>query len=447
MGSKESLDFTKFEIFSNEGFGSVDLRAASPRIEYRESVLCPFVTVTCAIVDTGNSFASNDGTNKTISLLEAIKCQGTEKVFFEIQDATPERNKISFVKDTNCLKVATTSNIKQSFKNTSFILTMVPTEASENTFLENRCRIPYNAKISDIVQNIIKNNLKSVKKIDFDITQDTINREGKDKYPFEMILDIQKLSIPDIAKSKGKMAGYLFWETSKGYHFKSLDKLFDTTGKTIKRYIENKKVGNDLPPGFDDKILFSSIDRTTDSLSQFYAGTFGVVMETWDPITNTYAKNQPFTASEKGNGIIAGKYLPRVNPDFLDRDGKPKATARLSNKSKPKAHSIYGDSINQQVQKTNQENYPIDDILRQSLQNYRQKFNMSMEIIIPSDFSLHAGDIIYCEFPELSTKSTIKRSDRDSGIYMISDLCHFGNRSKTFTGLHLVRDSYGVKNG
>ena len=35
MGSKESLDFTKFEIFSNEGFGSVDLRAASPRIEYR----------------------------------------------------------------------------------------------------------------------------------------------------------------------------------------------------------------------------------------------------------------------------------------------------------------------------------------------------------------------------------------------------------------------------
>lgn len=446
MGSKESLDFNLFEIFSNEGLGSVDVRAASPRIEYRESVLCPFITVTCAIVDTGNSFSANDGSGKTISLLEGIKCQGTEKVLFEIQDATAKKNKISF-RDGKSLKVATTTNIKQSFRNTSFILTMVSSEAYENTFLENRCRIPYSGKMSDIVSNIIKNNLKTTKKLHIDATLNDLNQYGKDRYPFEMILDIQKLSIPNIANAKGKMAGYLFWETSEGFHFKSLDKLFDTTGKTIKRYIENKIIKNEIPPGFDDNILFSSVDRTTDSLSQFYAGTFGAVLETWDPITNTYVKNQPFTASEKGNGIIAGKYLPRVNPEFLDSDGKPKPTKKITGTKAKGQTVVYGDSIKQQVEKTDKENYSIDDILRQSLQNYRQKFNVSMEIIIPADFSLHAGDIVYCEFPELSTKSTIKRSDRDSGIYMIADLCHFGNRSQTYTGLRLVRDSYGAKNG
>jgi len=72
-GSKESLTFNKFEIFSNEGSGSVDLRSGTPRIEYRESVFMPYVTITAAIVDTGNAFAAKDGSGKTISLLNAIK--------------------------------------------------------------------------------------------------------------------------------------------------------------------------------------------------------------------------------------------------------------------------------------------------------------------------------------------------------------------------------------
>lgn len=443
-GSKESLQFNKFEIFSNEGIGSVDLRSGAPRIEYRESVFVPYVTITAAIVDTGNTFAANDGSGKTISLLDAIKCQGTEKILFDIEDANG--NKIKFTND-NDLRVDTTSFVTESFKSTSFIMTVVSKEAYENTFLENRCRNPYSGKMSDIIQNIIKNNLNSNKKIDFDVTLNTLSDLGGDRHPFQMILDIQKLSIPDIPKSKGRMAGYLFWQTSKGYHFKSLDKLFDTTGKKIKRYILNHKGDLSVPTGFDDKIVHYFANRTTNALKQFESGAFGTILETWDPITNTYNKAAPFTASEKGNGIIAGKYLPRVNPDFLGNDGKPKPTVRLSNKTKPKAQTNFGDSIKKQVEDTNQENYSINDILQQSKQNYRQKFNMSVDIIVPADFSLHAGDLVYCEFPELSTKSTVTRSLTSSGIYMIADLCHFGTRSKTFTGLHLVRDSYGVKNG
>jgi hypothetical protein len=444
-GSKESLQFNKFEIYSNEGVGSVDLRSGTPRIEYRESVFVPYVTITAAIVDTGNAFEANDGSGKTISLLDSIKCQGTEKILFDIEDGNG--NKIKFTND-NDLRVDSTSFITESFKSTSFILSVVSKEAYENTFLENRCRNPYSGKMSDIVADIIKNNLKSNKKVDVDVTLTSLNQYGKDRYPFEMILDIQKLSVPDIEKAKGNMAGYLFWQTSKGYHFKSLDKLFDSTGKTIKRYILNQKVDTVIPAGFDDKILYYFANRTTRALDQFKSGAFGTVLETWDPITNTYVKAAPFTAKEKGNGIIAGKYLPRVNPDFLDRDGNPKTTSRLANKVKAKGQTVvFGDSIQTQVEKTDLENYSVEDILQQSKQNYRQKFNMSIDIIVPSDFSLHAGDLVYCEFPELSTKTTVTRSLTSSGIYMIADLCHFGTRSKTFTGLHLVRDSYGVKNG
>lgn len=436
-GSKESLTFNKFEIFSNEGLGSVDLRSGTPRIEYRESVLMPYVTITAAIVDTGNAFAAKDGGGKTISLLNAIKCQGTETILFDVQDA--QGNRINLSKETD-LRVDCTSYITESFKSTSFILNIVSKEAFDNTLLENRCRASYSGKISDIARAIINQTLKSNRSVFIDDTENTISQFGKDRYPFEMILDLQKLSIPNIQNARGKMAGYLFWQTSQGFHFKSLDKLFDKTDKTIKRYLFNHKIDLVTPNGFDDKILYYRSNRTTQALQQFYSGAFGTVLEVYDEVTKTYTKAAPFTAKEKGNGIIAGKYLPRVNPDYQD-----KATVRLVAQKAKGQLVIPTSSIKEQIEKTDKENYVIEEILQQSRQNYRQKFNISVDIIIPGDFSLHAGDLIYCEFPELSTKDTITRSTVSSGIYMISDLCHFGTRSKTFTGLHLVRDSYGVK--
>ena len=235
-GSKESLQFNRFEIFSNEGVGSVDLRSGTPRIEYRESVFVPYVTITAAIVDTGNAFTANDGSGKTISLLEGIKCQGTEQILFDIQDGNGNRIKLDKPTD---LRVDTTSLITESFKSTSFIMTVVSKEAYDNILLENRCRINYSGKISDIAQQIIQKTLKSNKKIDADDTLNTLSELGNDRFPFEMLLDLQKRSIPNIQNAKGKMAGYLFWQTSNGFHFKSLDKLFDTNGKKIKRYILN----------------------------------------------------------------------------------------------------------------------------------------------------------------------------------------------------------------
>ena len=439
MGSKESITFNKFEVYSNEGKGSVDLRSGTPRIEYRESVFLPYVSVTCAIVDTGNSFDANDGSGSAIGLLEAIKCQGTEKVLLNIEDG--EGNKIDLSKDTD-LRVSNTSHIIQSFKSTSFILTMVSKEAFDNTLLDNRVRRRFDAKISEIAKIILKQDLKTEKNInDIDETINDLHQFGGDRYPFEMLLDIQKLAIPNIQDAKGKMAGYLFWQTSKGFHFKSLDKLFDKTGKTIKRYILNNKVDRVIPPTFDDKILHSRINRTTDALAQFESGVYGTILQVYDEVDKTYTKKDPLISKDEGNGIMAGKSLPIVNSEYQD-----KATVRI-NAQRIKGQTFSaGDSLKTQaVDKTKQENLIVEEVLQQSQQNYRQKFNMSADIVIPADFSLHAGDVVYCEFPELSTKSTLIGSLKDSGIYMIADLCHFGNSSTSFTGLHLVRDSYGVK--
>ena len=104
------------------------------------------------------------------------------------------------------------------------------------------------------------------------------------------------------------------------------------------------------------------------------------------------------------------------------------------------------ETLESQIEKTGQPNYEVENIFQQAHQNYRQKMDITIEIVIGVDLSLKAGDLIYCEFEELTTGKTVRGSRfRNSGIYMIADLCHYGDGTKAFTGLNLVRDSYGVK--
>ena len=75
----KSLTHKTLQVFSNENEDAVDIRAGVPVLEYRESVLCPYITIDIAIVDSGTAIQSDDGSKGTIGILESIKLQGTEK--------------------------------------------------------------------------------------------------------------------------------------------------------------------------------------------------------------------------------------------------------------------------------------------------------------------------------------------------------------------------------
>ena len=435
--SEESIQFDRFEIFSNENSDqSIDLRGGAPTLEYRESVFMPYVDISAGIIDTGEVIDADDGSGSSINLLESIKCQGTEKIKFKIRDY--RGGTIDLTRNDD-LRVSRTSNIKQGSKNVSFVLESVSKTAFENTLLENRCIGKFDGKISDIAEEIITDNLKSAKTPDIDVTYNTFHMQGEARYPLEVLTELQRLSIPIYYNAPGKMAGYLCWQTSTGFKFKSLDRLFSQTGKTIKRYIDNKQAHDRLPPGFDGKILDSTINRTTDALSQFESGAYGTEISVFDHTTNTYTTSDPLISADRGNGIIAASTLPKVNPEFED-----KVTVHYRAHAAKGQTFAAGDSLANQVEKFDDENLVVEQIYQQSYQNYRQKFNMSAEIIIAADLSLHAGDLVYCDFPEISNKATPVSSRKDSGIYMIADLCHYANTTKSFTGLHLVRDSYGT---
>jgi hypothetical protein len=73
---------------------------------------------------------------------------------------------------------------------------------------------------------------------------------------------------------------------------------------------------------------------------------------------------------------------------------------------------------------------------------YNQLFASKCTITIAGDFSLHAGDVIFLDVPELAPE-TKNVSKETGGLYIIADLCHYISPKETFTKLNLVRDSFG----
>ena len=206
------------------------------------------------------------------TILEGLPLSTTERVQFEIE---LDENKVSF-KNQDDLRVASIENIMESFSNVSYNLKVVSKEAFDNTLCDTRVKRKLEGKISTIVADIIQNDLGSDKPVYVDPTHNSYYDFGGDMSPFSKILELQTYAIPD--GMSGKSAGYLFWQTSEGFHFRSLDKLFDKKGKYIKKFIENKKPGPP-PIGYDGKILQSSRIRSIDGLDQFETGSYGTILE------------------------------------------------------------------------------------------------------------------------------------------------------------------------
>ena len=90
--------------------------------------------------------------------------------------------------------------------------------------------------------------------------------------------------------------------------------------------------------------------------------------------------------------------------------------------------------------------YNINEITAQAAIRYNQLFTYILTITIAGDFSHRAGNLIYCDFPELSADQTMNISSKNSGLYMIANVTQFIDpRENAFTQLTLVRDSYGRK--
>ena len=91
------------------------------------------------------------------------------------------------------------------------------------------------------------------------------------------------------------------------------------------------------------------------------------------------------------------------------------------------------------------DNYDFKNAASQSIMRYSQLFTVKTEITIPGDFTIKAGDIIKCDFPDLSGSEVKGVNPETKGIYMVASVCHRITPTSSNTSLTLVRDSFGEK--
>lgn len=431
-------NITSFDIYSNYDQKPIDISDGISRLYYYESIFDNTVRVTATITDTGNRTEGND----TASVLEKLgsNLNAGEKVELVFEDINDQ--KISLKGDYS-LRIKEIRNIVEDTIKTVFTIDFYSNESIQNELVETRVEKRYDGKISDNVRTILSRDcLKTSKNIEVDPTINDFNFIGNSEKPFYKLVWLAKRSVPEIQNSKGNLAGYFFYEIGDdgkgngGYKFKSIDKLFEQKPKRTAIY--NNTTG--LPDGYDTKILEYSFDSTIDLQKKLTSGCmFQSELRTFDLCQNNYSgeKKEQFDPSKQFNE----KNNAGTEPINLGLN-KP---ARKYDKLEPVGILPSGRTAEQQI-KNSKEKIDIKGILRQSSSRYNNLFNVKLSIALFGDFGLHVGDLMHCDFPEVSSKRNTEVSKKMSGIYMIVDLCHcITPTGPTYTRLNLVRDSIGRK--
>ncbi|MEC9064523.1 MAG: hypothetical protein VX805_04125, partial [Pseudomonadota bacterium] len=325
-------------------------------------------------------------------------------------------------------------------------LNLVSEEFIRNEEGGSHINVRLDGKISDHITNILENFLITEKDIsDVEETANNYNFVGNNKKPYYTMNWLSKFGVPESTGQKGSTAGYFFWETSEGYHFKSIDSMFSKQKNPIKKkFIFNSSDdGAGIPEGYDGKIIQQTTDNRIDYQNKIMMGAYGTKLVVFNPFDCFY-EVVPQTAKEtEGGTTMGGEKLPVFNKKFKNPSEEQNFT-RTTFMLIDTGTLPSGDG-KEQVDKNEEPNFEAQQVLNQGIRRYNQMFSQQMTITIGGDFSLHAGDAIFVDTPSVKAETDDEKNKETGGKYVIADLCHYVSSKETYTKMSLVRDSVGRK--
>ena len=351
---------------------------------------------------------------------------------------------------------------------------------------------------SQIVTNLLKDNLGTKKKVIVDKALNKIKFQPGKKSPFSIIetlkmkticeegnsvvttrgvkkgnsnsssnsktIEVQSGGIKDIDGHEKKMkgsAGYLFWENKEGYNFRSMDKLYDV--KKNKPYPEIYYQQNVPIAGVDTSgessakdtryiISHVEFEKEIDLLDKLRHGAYSSVICYYNFSTGSY-EEYAYSLDEQF------KEMDHLGP----QDGVPAAQEMFSAyptriMSVLLDHETWhdGEEIGSPEKKDGgtKDTAEFPDFQKfftsQSIARFNSFNNQQLQIKIPSNLALKVGDIIDIKILNQSADKNEKDKEWDqehSGKYLISKLNHAFVPKKPIaeTFLTLIRDVYGDK--
>ena len=450
--NSEPIDVDQLEIFSNPNQReNVSLSGGLVRLQYWESILQDTVRAAVVFADSGNSI--NDK-----SVVDGLPVVGQERVVIKITDHNGVQLDFSGESSLYVNKVTPIDN--DSTKSMTH-LDLVSKEYIMNEKIRLNKR--FDGKISESIDIILTDEeyLNTQKDVEIDITSNNFNFIGNNRKPFYTLNWLSKRGVPNSPQAGGNTAGFLFWETSEGFKFKSIDNLLDTNkNPQQKSIIFNQSVDKEsIPAGYDVKALEYSVDNKINVQDKLKMGTYSNRIVTFDPFTCFYEVIAPnagasSTPSQNSSGptnipgnqrhlTTAGRSLPLLNKEF-DIEGNNQDFTRTTYVLLDKGVLPIGNNAKEQLKKSKDPNFIAKMVLNQSIMRMNQLFSAATTVTIPGDFSLHAGQSVFVDAPSLeSDTSNDDVNDQSGGLYIIADLCHFITPKETYTKLNLIRDSFG----
>ena len=416
----------KFIITSNSGGSSIDVSAGIVDFRYYESVLSNTISATAQIIETGNSGLERGS-------LDGLPIRGGERTDWTIND-----NKGNSL--TVPLYVNRSRDAIPGTQQDIFVLDFASKEYFANT--QTRVVKRYEGKISDHVNSILKDVLPVGGQLDVDETSLEYNFIGNDRKPFYVCTWLASKAVP--SQGIGGAAGFLFYQTRDGFHFKSIDNIFGS-GKPVKKFNYNNTGGK--VKGNDQNILNYTIDSDTELHQNLTLGTYNNKSIFFDFFKMDYREVSFSINDQEGKVKNAGKGGDHYNFVAKEFSQTPSRfmTHILDIGVNPKGKG--DDQLKNLEEEKVEGNFKAEDTQVQSIMRYNQLFTIKTQITIAGDLSIRAGDLVECNFPELADGNPSNNNDESGGIYMVAHVCHRVTPDSCFTSLGLVRDSFGKRGG
>ena len=422
-------------IESSDQSKTIDLRQGTVSIDYYEDIFSPTITAKIRVVNTGDTI-EKDG--KWQSIYNGLPLRGGERILLKIKGNTENSPGLDFsAKVEDYFYVSSITEVVSKSQNESFVLNLVSREAITNETSRVIKKYPVTSTISQSVDNILTEYLKTSKKGTIDTTQNTYGFIGNMRKPFSVLVWLASKAVPDI--SGDATAGFVFYQTKDGFQFRSIDKLIMQEPKA--EYFYGEVNQSSFFTNTDFKILQYFTNKNQQLLEKLRLGAYSSYRMFYDPYTFN------FTAPEQGV-FKTSDYQNKIKNlgKKLEVPELPAATgtsASLGDTPTRIFTQIIDVGTLENEVSTEVNSDPIK-YQSQAVMRYNLLFTQNLNMTVPLNTNLRAGDVIKCNFPKISNSDTNEYDDDQSGLYMIKELCHHFDTDGSYTSMKLVRDTFGL---
>ena len=433
------------------------------QFQYYEDIMWPSYAATMVIEDSAENIISN------------MPIQGFEKVVIEVDDLTETgENNGRYTYEFRVWNISNRINVS---RRQVYTLSLLSREGLRNE------GIVVNKKLSGTTSGIAKKILDEY--LDVEHTNMDLEASTKNivilptkKSPYTVIKSLlpktisekisknietannsddasdNKSDVSDSEATKGTgTAGYLFFQTNRGFVFRSIDSLISTdkdkfNGKPVVGspfYWQPAKLNN---PSLNriQEIVFG---QEFDMIKKLREGHFSSVVCSFNINTLTY-KEQKYSLKDTWNDMAhlgSQTILPKGQRELSEFPTRVMSTI-LDNEvfnQDPKIASVEDGGDGSHRYQDLQLHYLSQGLARAGL-----LFNQQLTISITGHLELCAGDKIEIKIPDQSAEAAKETAydTEHSGTYLIKQVNHqfnMGDSRTVYTVLDLIRDSQGIK--